>query len=429
MVLLIVTLLFTVVSITILFGTISPIARQLKMSHDLYSSKKSYFAADAGAEDAFYRMKNNINISFPLSLSIDDSTVTITSSQISSTDREIFSQGVTDNNFRAILNDLTVTDGFAFNFAVQVGIGGLRMQNDSDIIGNVYSNGSIDGDDENKNFILGDAVSAGSTGDIEQIHATSSVYAHNVSESKVDRNAYYQTIDSHTIVTGTKYPNSPDQPLIEMPIADTLLDQWETTAVGGGTITSPCPYIINNSVTLGPKKINCDVRIKDRNTVVTLSGVLWINGNLVIEDDSKFKVSDSVGNKSVPIIVKSTSDPSGNGKIDINNKPTFYGSETNGVPNPDSYVMLVSRNIGAEIGNDVKAITAGNNVTGNLLLYAPHGKIELSNNVILREVTSYQLTLKNNVQVYYSIGLAQPLFVSGPGGKWKIKRWKEGKHQ
>ena len=300
------------------------------------------------------------------------------------------------------------------------------MQNDADVIGNVYANGCILGDDRDKNYILGDAVSAGSSGSISKIHATSSAYAHAISDSKVDRDAYYQTITG-TIVTGTLHPGSTDQPIIDMPIPDSLLDQWEATALAGGVITSPCPYIISSSVTLGPKKINCDVQINDKDTVVTLTGAVWINGNLTIDNDLKFKIDNSVGNKSVPIITRSTTDPQNNGKIDVNNEPTFYASETNGVANPDSYVMFVSRNTGVESGNAVQAITAGNHVSGNLLLYAPHGEIELSNNVVLRGVTSYQLTLKNNTQVYYTIGLAQPLFVSGPGGKWKIRRWKESR--
>ncbi|MFA6898302.1 MAG: hypothetical protein WC250_02765, partial [Candidatus Paceibacterota bacterium] len=105
----------------------------------------------------------------------------------------------------------------------------------------------------------------------------------------------------------------------------------------------------------------------------------------------------------------------------------FYGSETNDVANPDSYVMLVSRNTGAESGSGAIAIIAGSNTAGNLLLYAPHGEIRLYNNVVLREVTGYKLSLFNNTEVLYNIGLAQPLFTAGPGGQWKIKRWRESR--
>ena len=417
---------FTVVALVIVFGITSPIIRQVQTVRNFQISKQSYFTAEAGSEDVFYRIKNNLTISSPEVVSLGNAIATVTVSTTGPGEQEILSEGNASNLIRSVVKNITVTDGFEFSFAVQVGPGGLRMQNDSDVIGNVYSSGPIDGDDNDKNYILGDAVSSGPGGSIDEIHATSSAYAHTITDSKIDKDAYYVT-KTNTTVTGTSYPGSPDQPSVSMPIAEFLLDQWEADAVAGGTISSPCPYNINSNVTLGPKKIDCDVRVYGNNTVVPLTGTLWINGNLTIDNDPEFKVADSVGNKSVPVVAHSTSNPTTKGMIDINNEPNFYGSETGGVANPDSYIMFISRNTSAESGGTVKAITAGNHVTGNLLLYAPHGAVELSNEVILREVTSYSLTLKNNTQVYYNIGLAQPLFTTGPGGAWKIKRWKETK--
>jgi hypothetical protein len=59
------------------------------------------------------------------------------------------------------------------------------------------------------------------------------------------------------------------------------------------------------------------------------------------------------------------------------------------------------------------------------LVFAPHGEIKLENNVNLKEVTAYKLSVYNNAVVNYLIGLSQSLFTSGPGGTWKIKRWQE----
>ena len=87
--------------------------------------------------------------------------------------------------------------------------------------------------------------------------------------------------------------------------------------------------------------------------------------------------------------------------------------------------MLISRNTSSESGGANLAINIINGAAGNLLVYAPHGEIKLQNNVNMREVTSYKLTLINNSVVNYAIGLAQTLFTSGAGGSWKIKRWQE----
>ncbi len=424
--LILVVLLFSAVATTLVLGALSPLIREVQVVRNLEISKKSYFAAEAGSEDAYYRIKNNLPAAFPMTLSLDGATATVTTAVTGINEQEILSQANASNFIRTVLKGITVTDGFAFNFGVQVGIGGLYLKNNSVVVGNVYANGPVQGDDKDKNFIFGDVVSASSTGSVSNIHATSSAYAHTITTAIIDRDAYYENI-SLTTVGGVQYPNSPDQPTASMPIPDSLIDQWEADALAGGAISTPCPYHISSSTTLGPKKINCDVTVSGNNTVLTLSGTIWINGNLAVDDKPTFKVSDVLGNKSVPVITHATADPVNRGIISVSNSPTFYGSVSNGSPNPDSYIMFISRNTSAELGGSVKAVTVGNNATGNLLLYAPHGEVELLNNVTLRQVTAHTLTLKNNTRVYYSAGLSQPLFVSGPGGKWKIKSWKESK--
>lgn len=442
--LLIIAILFSAIAVTITFGLTSPMVRQFKIVSDLETSKKSYFTAEAGAEDAYYRIKNILPTSFPSTISLNDATASISVSTIGSNEQEILSEGNLNDHIRTVVKDITVTNGFSFNFAIQVGIGGLEMHNNSSVIGNVYSSGVIRSTSSGTR-VYGDLVSAGAGGLVDAVNATGTVYSHEIKGgSKICGDAYYQIIDAPSLSflnnpttgasspctsplsSGTAYPNSLDRPEVQMPIPDSLLDQWETDALAGGTINTPCPYQITiGTVTLGPIKIDCDVVVSGNDTVVNLAGSVWINGNLTINNNPKFKVADSVGNKSVPLITRSVSNPTGAGRIILNNNPEFYGSETNGVANPDSYVMFISRNTSNSTGGSVIAASAGNNVTGNLLLYAPYGEIELSNNVLLREVTAYKLTLRNNTQVRYNVGLAQPLFTSGPGGQWKIKRWGE----
>ena len=147
--LLLLTVLFTAASVTILLGTISPIVRQLQVARDFESSKKSYFAAEAGSEDAFYRMKNNLAIIFPLDMEFDGADVNVTSSIISETDREITAEAVESGNYRTVLKGLTVSNGFSFHYGIQTGVGGLYLYNNARVNGNVYSNGVILGGNTN----------------------------------------------------------------------------------------------------------------------------------------------------------------------------------------------------------------------------------------------------------------------------------------
>ena len=62
---------------------------------------------------------------------------------------------------------------------------------------------------------------------------------------------------------------------------------------------------------------------------------------------------------------------------------------------------------------------------GKLLVYAGHGEINLKNDINLKEVTGYKITIQNNAQVVYESGLANLLFSSGPSGGYFVDSWKE----
>ena len=426
--LLLLTVLFTAASVTILLGTISPIVRQLQVARDFESSKKSYFAAEAGSEDAFYRMKNNLAIIFPLDMEFDGADVNVTSSIISETDREITAEAVESGNYRTVLKGLTVSNGFSFHYGIQTGVGGLYLYNNARVNGNVYSNGVILGGNTNPNsynFIDGAAIAAGPAGSIRYVNASSSAYAHSVRDAIVGGDAYYQII-SNADVVGALHPDSPDPAVIDFPITDEIISDWEEDAESGGLASCVGGiYTIDEPVDIGPKKIPCNLVVSGNGTVVTLTGNIWVTGNITITGSGgsgvQVRVDDSVGNKSVVMIADNPSNKNGSGQVAVSGNSNFYGS----TGNDESYVMLLSANQSAENGGSNLAIDIVNGAAGNVLVYAPHGEIRLQNNVNLREVTSYKLSVYNNAVVNYLIGLAQPLFTSGPGGTWKLKRWKE----
>jgi hypothetical protein len=427
-----ITLLFTAAMLVIVLGVLSPTIRQVQIASDFQASKQSYYTAEAGSEDAYYRMRKSMATSFPATLTIASSTATITVTPTSFTEQEILSKGSNRGLIRSVIKYLTVTDGFDFSFALQSGLGGIYLFNNSAVNGNVYSSGPIIGGNANPNsynLIKGSIVSAEATGFVNQVHSTSSVYSHTITNTTIDQDAYYQTFagaTSSVTVSGTKYPNSPDQPALPMPVSDELIAEWEADAASGGTATcSGGTYTITSSVTIGPKKIPCDLSITGNGTIVTLTGTLWVTGNVLIDGSGgggvQMKVSNSIGDKSVAVIADKPGSSLTSDLITVDNNSNFYGS----TGNADSYVMLISMNTSAESGGANNAINVKNGGTGNLLIYAPHGKILLENNVNLREVTAYKLVLQNNTVVNYAIGLAQTLFTSGSGGSWKIKRWQE----
>ena len=405
----------TFISLAVLYGIISPTIKNVSLSRGVVSSAKSYYLAESGSEDAYYRLKSGKQTSPTETLSLDGGTVTTIISDIGGNEKEIISTGDLLNAARKLKTSIVVSNGASFNYGVQVGQGGFVMENSSSVLGNIYSNGTVSG--SGSSLVRGDVVSAGPSGLVSGIHATSSIYAHTILNSTIDKNAYYQII-SGSSVSGTSYPNSQDQPIISLPISDETVSGWETDAESGGVINSPCPYKINSNITIGPKKINCDLEISGTPTI-TLTGNLWIAGNVDIKNNPTIKVSSSLSGKTIAIIADNPSNRTSESKIEIENSVVVQGAGTG------SYVLFLSQNQSAEQGGGERAIEVQNSASGDILVYAGHGEILLKNNIGLKEVTAYRVRLQNSAQVSYEIGAASLLFTGGPSGGWELKNWFE----
>ncbi|MEK7581805.1 MAG: hypothetical protein AAB488_00525 [Patescibacteria group bacterium] len=408
------------ISLSIMLGIANSSMREFKITQDTIKSTQGYFTAESGAEDISYRLKNGKQVGATETLALNNATATVTITDTGSNEKEIISSSNLENLIRKVRTQLTVSSsGASFVYGVQVGDGGFHLQNSSTIVGNVYSNGPIVG--ANSNIIKGDVISAGSTGSISGVHATSSAYAHTIADSTVDKDAYYQTL-TNTTVTGVKHPGSTDQPKANLPISDARISQWEADALVGEIISSPCPYQITNSTTIGPKKIACDLEISGDPTV-TIAGPLWVTGNITIKNSAILRISSSIGNKSIAIIADNPSNRLTSSKITVSNTTSFFGTGSAG-----SYIVLVSQNNSAENSGDEDAIEAQNTANGgDLIVYAGHGNISLENSISLKGVTAYKITAKNTSEVVYNTGLASLLFSSGPSGSFIINGWREVK--
>ncbi len=270
------------------------------------------------------------------------------------------------------------------------------------------------------NTITGTVVSAGPTGSANRINASGtagSMYAKTITDSVVTKDAYYQTITDSS-VGGVSYPGSANQATSSMPISEDTIDQWEADATAGGVLTTPCPYKITSTVTLGPVKINCDLELSN-NGILNLSGMVWVKGNVFIKNSATINISPSISGRTAALIADNPTNRTSSSKVELTNTSTFLGSGNN------SYVMIVSRNKSASLSGGEFAIKVGNSISGKLLVYAPSGMIEIENSASLKEATGWKLRLKNSASVTYESGLANLLFTSGPSGGYQIDSWQE----
>lgn len=152
---------FLVISVAVAIGFSAIAIKERSIARGQIKAKKSYFLAEAGAEDASYRVMKAKQLSSSETITLDGESVTTTIVS-SSGEKEITAAGDVDNNIRNIrLRLLESSTGVSFFYGVQVGDGGLSMGNGATVTGNVYSNGSIIKTSGSAATITGDATVAG----------------------------------------------------------------------------------------------------------------------------------------------------------------------------------------------------------------------------------------------------------------------------
>jgi hypothetical protein len=411
-------LFFLIIAMTVILGFVSPVLGDVTLANRLSRSKQSIFLAESVAEDVTFRLNRGMEVSLVEILTIAGSSAIATITNIPPDRKEVLATANVNGLVRSAQIDLIVGSGAAFNFGIQSGEGGILMANTSSVDGNAFSNGPVVA--TNDNLIKGDVISAGPNGLVDGVYATSSVYAHTISNAQVDKDAYYQVI-SNTTVLGTAFPGSPDQATSILPIPDALIDQWKADAAAGGVITAPCPYVIDTVATIGPVKIECDLEIQKSSADVTIAGAVWVEGNIITDvGQPTIRAASSLGSKSVVMIADNPSDRSTSSKIELRNSATFFNSGTDG-----SYILLVSQNNDAENSGTEKAIDITQSASGDVLVYAGHGNITIAQSASLKEVTAYKITLTQSAEVIYETGLTSLLFTGGPSGGFEIIGWEE----
>jgi len=404
-------------SLSLTFILANNILSDQKTARILVHSKQSYLTSLSANEDMLYRYVHGLTPDSTESITLGGAFATSTVS-VAGDNYTITSESDYFQAQRASEMTLAVTSGIAFNFGMQSGTGGILLENSASVEGNLYSNGPIVG--QNSAIVKGDAVSAGPSGSFDGLRATGTVRANNIiSSPSIGKDAYYQTINlGATTVLGTKYPGSANQATSSFPIDDATIAGWEADALAGGTYAGPCPYIINTSISLGPKKILCDVEVDKVGMTLTLTGPIWIQGTLTVKKGT-VRVGPSLAGKIIPIIAHKASAPGTSGTISIENGASFTSATG------DSYTMLISMNNSGETGGSTNAIRIQNSSAGELLLYAPHGILALENNTSIRQATAWRIHGKNSSVVKYKTGLLNPDFLSGPTGTFTIQDWDE----
>jgi hypothetical protein len=225
-------------------------------------------------------------------------------------------------------------------------------------------------------------------------------------------NAYAHTVTNATIA-GTNYcktgsgnnkacDTSRDDPVpVVMPISEQNILDWKANAEESG-IPYEGNYTVSTDNTLGPKKITGNLNIEE---TLTISGTIWVQGNLLLSENSKINLAPEYGSSEGVLVV--------DGTITIDNNATFEGSGTDG-----SYVLALTTSTSSA------AVSLGQNA-GAVALYASNGTILVDQNGTAKSLTGYYIRLAENAIITYDDGLANANFINSPSGSWNVSGWKE----
>ncbi|MDO8435791.1 MAG: hypothetical protein Q7S82_00170, partial [bacterium] len=290
-------------------------------------------------------------------------------------------------------------DGVSFFFGAQVGDGGIRLDDNATINGNVFSNGSIGA---SNGIITGTVKVAKKENMIDGLNVSGDAYVDICINSNIFGILYAST--SINCTASQFIPSPVEIATTSLPISQAQITEWENEAATGGTYVGD--YILNGGTTyLGPKKIQGNLTVQN-NAKLFLTGKVWVTGSVNITNNAIVQLDKNTYHSLSGIIIS-------DGLITLANNSVSSGSGDAG-----SYLMYLS------ISALNPAIIIQNNAIVDIL-YTSNGWIEVSNNAQLREITGYGIYLKNNSRITYEIGLIDTSFLSGSGGGWKVTSWKE----
>jgi len=388
---------------------------QQKISINIVRSLQAYYLAESGIEDGILRLSKSMDWSNPYALDLGTGTVTVEISNIIGGVRTITSTGNNLDRVRKVRTTYQIsTQNISFYYGTQAGNGGIIMGNNSQIQGNVFSNGNVVAPSGRGN-ISNSVIVANNGNRIEGLNVGENALAHTCKDSTIGKELTYVSggsLQNCTAVGAIKSRPNEIEPE-DLPISQEQINDWKEEAAGGG--------IINNNISisgllnyLGPVQIGTPASPKNltvnNGAQLKVTGTIYVTGDIIFINNSKIELDgNSYGSFGGVIIA--------DGKITVNPNVILNGSGQ-----PGSYIMILSTN--SSLDPLTPPIYVANNAQG-AIFYTTSGLIFLKQNMTAREITGYKVQIENNAIVQYESGLQDAIFTSGPGGSWKIEGWNE----
>jgi len=391
------------------------VTTQQKITTNICNSSQAYFTPEAGVEDAILRVRKNMTIpSGNYNVPIGNEQAIVTINNPIGGSRTITSQGTKNNLWRKVQAVNTLSgDNVQFFFGAQVGEGGLEMEPNARIKGNVYANGSII-NNSGTAYIDNNVIIAKNGNRLEGIAVGENATVYSCINSTIGKNLTYVNGGdlNGCAVNGSTTPQNDEIPTENLPISLNQVATWRQAAEKGSVW--PNDMVIDSDIALGPLQIGTPLSPKNlditNKKTLRINGTIFVTGNINICNQCKVELSQAAYGAASGVLLA-------DGKISVDNNAILQGSGLS-----SSYLLLLSTN--NSVNPDSPAIYIANNATG-AVFYTTQGMISLRNNMKVREVTGYKIHIKNGATIEYESGLANLFFTSGPGAGWELVSWQE----
>ncbi|MDP4000619.1 MAG: hypothetical protein Q8P83_00005, partial [bacterium] len=256
---------------------------------------------------------------------------------------------------QAAAQSCTTPTVISFPFAVQGNAGGVDLNANAKVTGNVYSNANINGQYWAK--VIGNASAIGTI--------------------------------TQTQVTGVTTTGAAAAGMPTVNVAD-----WKASALLGGTIGGVSFPVNSSGNNLGPVKINGDLILND-NSDVQVNGTVHVTGNVIIGKNAELHVNPALGALGTVVIVDGKIDIDGNGHVD--------GTGGGG------FMLLISLSSGSDAIN-----LQPNFASSTAVFYSMNDGLMVGSNSEIVGAYGEKVVVDDNAKVNHVPGLQVATFVCPP---------------
>ena len=425
-------LLIGLVAITSAIASGSLSATNVQIEETIHTSDQAWYAAWAGVDELMLRLRagQNFGASFGLNLTLPNNA---TASAVISGDnnqKTVKSTGFAGGFIKNI--QITVVPSSKrgqFAFGILAGQGGLEIANSSTVNGasgrpgNVYSNGDVRGDNSNENKIFGNAWVTGSIRGLTSpttggVYIQKNASANSLTKCVVGGDVLAPQPPTNCPFSGT-YQIAPAPSAVSLPDFDIAYwkNKAEVTQIWNGNcvvLSGTGTDCTNGTGKLGYIKILGDVTIPQDKTL-TLTGSIWIKGNLITQNAVTFKADESLGTTPAIIIASDPDNPTLKGKITVVDNVHFVRNSLK-----SAFVLISERQ--TDSCSD-PAISDIDNTT-DVAYVALNGCVYAANNAFLIGVVGKKVHIEDNTSITFDPSMARAAVDTTIPG-WAVTNVKE----